>query len=88
MKSLKKNDKVLVIAGADKGKQGEIIEICNKTNRVKVKGVRVATHYVKARRQGDVSGILKKESFIAVSNVMVMDANSGKPVRLNKVVRA
>jgi large subunit ribosomal protein L24 len=84
---LKKNDKVQVVTGKDNGKVGEIMQICHKSGKVKVKGVNLMTKHVKARRQGDVAGIQKRESFIHISNVMPVDALTGKPVRLNKIKR-
>nr|MBP7854741.1 50S ribosomal protein L24 [Candidatus Babeliales bacterium] len=84
---LKKNDKVQVITGKDNGKVGEILELCRKSGRIKVKGVNVATKHLKARKQGDVAGIQKREAFIHISNVMPVDALTGKPVRINKIKR-
>ncbi|HSW76729.1 MAG TPA: 50S ribosomal protein L24 [Candidatus Saccharimonadales bacterium] len=84
---LKKNDKVQVISGKDKGKVGEILELCKKFGRIKVEGVNVVTKHVKARRQGDVAGIQKREDYIDASNVMPVDAMTGKPVRVNKIKR-
>lgn len=84
---LKKNDKVQIIAGKDKGKTGEILEVSLKSDRIKVKGVNVMTKHVKARRQGEIAGIQKREAFIHVSNAMPIDAITGKPVRVNKIER-
>ena len=84
---LKKNDKVQVITGKDNGKVGEILELCRKSGRIKVKGVNVATKHLKARKQGDVAGIQKREAFIHMSNVMPVDTLTGKPVRINKIKR-
>lgn len=84
---LKKNDKVQVITGRDNGKVGEILELCSKSGRIKVKGVNVVTKHLKARKQGDVAGIQKRESFIHMSNVMPVDSLTGKPVRINKIKR-
>jgi large subunit ribosomal protein L24 len=85
--NLKKQDKVQVITGKDKGKVGEILELCKKSGKIKVKGINVMTVHVKARRQGEVGGIQKREAFINASNVMPIDAISGKPVRVNKLKR-
>jgi large subunit ribosomal protein L24 len=84
---LKKNDKVQVITGKDNGKVGEILELCAKSGRIKVKGVNVVTKHLKARKEGDAAGIQKRESFINMSNVMPVDALTGKPVRINKIKR-
>lgn len=86
--SLKKQDKVQVITGKDKGKVGEILELCRKSGRIKVKGINVMTVHIKPRRQGEIGGIQKREAYINASNVMPIDAMTGKPVRLNKLKRA
>lgn len=84
---LKKNDKVVVITGKSKGKVGEILELCWKYGKVKVRGVNMVTRHVKAKKQGEVGGIQKQEAYIHVSNVMPMDSMTDKPVRVKKVSR-
>ena len=87
MKSLRKNDNVIVLTGKDKGKQGEIMAFDFKNNKVKVKGINIITCHVKAKRQGQTSGIVKREAFIHISNVLPVDSLTGQPVRLNKLKR-
>ncbi len=77
---LKKGDSVQVIAGADKNKSGKILDIDRKKNRVLVEGVNVVTKHVKPNAQNQQGGIIEKEAFIDVSNVMFL--HKGKPVRL------
>ena len=78
---IKKNDVVIVISGKDKGKKGAVLEIVPGKNLVRVKDVALVTRHVKARRQGEVSGVKKEESFISFSKVMpVCD---GLPTRVN-----
>ena len=69
---IKKGSTVEVIAGADKGKRGSVVEIDPKKLRVKVQGVRILTHFDKK------DGILKKESFIDYSNVKLIEAAAKK----------
>lgn len=83
MARIKKNDLVQVIAGKDKGKRGTVIEICAETNKVKVKGVSLQTHHVKARKAGDVAGIKQLEGFIHESNVMPICHTTNKPCRVS-----
>lgn len=86
MKSkLTKNEKVIVITGKDKGKVGEVLELCWKYDKVKVRGVNMVTQHIKPRKNGDVGGIHKREAFVHVSNVMPVDSMTGKPVRRNKI---
>lgn len=83
---VKKNDTVMVIAGKDKGKQGPVIGIEPKKGLVLVKGVAIATHHVKARKQGEVSGIKKQESFIDASKVMPVCTACQKPCRVGSAI--
>lgn len=78
--SLKKGDKVVVIAGKDKGKKGEIIEVLLQLSRVRVSGVNVATLHTKPGKTA--GGIIKKELPIHVSNVSHVDPKTAKPTKV------
>lgn len=67
---LKKNDVVVVIAGDDKGQQGPIIAIDRKNDRVKVRGVAIATRHQKPKSNKDVGKIVKEEAYIPACKVM------------------
>lgn len=67
---IKKGDQVYVLTGKDRGKKGVVIAILPKKDKVMVKGIAVVTRHVKARKQGEVSGIKREERFIHISNVM------------------
>jgi len=82
MMRVKKQDKVLVISGKDKGKVGEIIEILPKKDKLKVKGVAIATCHVKPRKAGATGGIVKKESYINLSKVMPICGSCNKATRV------
>lgn len=77
-----KGDTVLVMRGEDKGKQGEVMRLLPKTNRVLVKGVNIVKKHRRATRPEEQSGILEVEAPIAISNVMLLDPKSGKPTRV------
>ena len=79
---LKKGDTVIVNSGSEKGKKGEILSVDRKNGKVIVKGVNVRTMHVKARRQGQESGIIKKEAAIDVSKVNYYCDKCDKGVRL------
>lgn len=79
MMRIKKDNTVMVINGKDNGKQGSVIEILAKKNKIKVKGVAIVTRHVKARKQGEVPGIVKSESFIDMSKVMPVCNSCKKP---------
>jgi large subunit ribosomal protein L24 len=78
---IKKGDKVVVIAGRDKGKSGEVIEMLTAENRVLVRGVQMVRRHQRqtAKNQG---GIVAKESSIHISNVALADPKGGKPTRV------
>lgn len=79
---IKKNDSVVVLSGKDKGKKGSVLAISPKTGKVLVKDVAVATRHVKAKKQGDVAGIRKEESFIDITRVMPVCTSCNKPCRV------
>jgi len=78
---IKKGDKVVVIAGRDKGKSGEVIEMKIAENRVVVRGVQMVRRHQRqtAKQEG---GIISKESSIHISNVALADPKGGKPTRV------
>ena len=80
---IKKNDLVHIISGKDAGKQGEVIEILPKKSKIKIKGIALQTHHVKASKTGGVAGIKMEESFINLSKVMPICKKTGKPCRVN-----
>lgn len=80
-KKFKKDDKVVVITGRDKGKTGEIFEVSPADFKVKVRGVNL---FKKHQKPSQVSqgGIVQKEAWIHMSNVAHIDPKDSKPVRV------
>jgi large subunit ribosomal protein L24 len=78
---IKKNDQVMVVAGRDKGKRGRVLEVAPTKGKVKVEGAAVIKRHQRAagNRSG---GIIDKESWIDISNVQMIDPQSGKPTRV------
>ena len=72
MMKIKKGDTVKVIAGADKGKQGKVIEVNHKDGKVKVEGIKVVKKHSKPSAGNPNGGIIEKEAFIDASNVMLV----------------
>ena len=70
---VKKNDEVVVIAGADKGKRGRIIAVDGKKQRVLVEGVRMIKRHMRKSQQYPHGQIVEREGSIHVSNVMKAD---------------
>ena len=79
--NVKKDDTVVIIAGKDKGKKGKVLSADPKNGKVIVEGVNVAKCHIKARRPGEESGIIKKETPIYASKVMRVCPKCGKPTR-------
>ena len=69
---IKKGLKVRILAGKDKKKEGEVIEIDRKNNRVKVKGVNIVKKHVKTTKEKK-GGIISKENFIHLSNLVMIE---------------
>lgn len=78
---IKKGDSVVVVAGKDKGKKGEVLKVLTAKRRVIVQGVNVATKHKKPT-QTSPGGIEKTELSIDVSNVALADPKGGKATRV------
>lgn len=79
---VKKGDKVQVISGKDKGKQGVILEAFPKKERVLVEGVNIVKKHAKPSQANPQGGILEMEAAIHVSNVMPLDPKTNEPTRV------
>ena len=80
--NIKKDDKVIVLSGKDKGKQGKVLEAMPADKKVIVEGVNVASCHVKPRKQGDEGGIIRREIPMYVSKVMLVCPKCGKATRV------
>ena len=78
---IKKGDKVVVLAGRDKGKTGEVMKVMPTEDRVIVSGVNVVKRHTRPT-QTDQGGIKEKEAAIHVSNVALADPKTGEPTRV------
>ena len=79
---LRVGDTVQVIAGSDKGKTGEIIQILRKENRVIVEGVHVVTKHIKPSQTDPDGGIVTREAPIDASNVAYYDTKAKETVKI------
>ena len=77
----KKGDRVVVLVGRDKGKQGEIVKMMPRENRAIVRGVNVVRRHQRQTAQ-DAGGIVSKEAAIELSNLAHEDPKDGKPTRV------
>lgn len=80
--NFKVGDKVVVIAGKDKGKEGKIIKALKNDNKVVVEGINMVTKHVKPSAQNENGGIIKVEAPIHASNVMILDPKTKKRTRI------
>ena len=78
---IKKGDSVIVIAGRDKGRTGEVIEVRRDDGRALIRGVNIVKRHQRqsASQEG---GIISKEAPIHLSNVALADPKDGKPTRV------
>ena len=79
---LKKDDKIKVIAGKDKGKIGKVLQVNRKKNRVLVEKIKIVKRHSKPNAQTKQGGIVEKEMPIQWSNVMVMCNKCVTPTRV------
>ena len=81
---IKKGLKVKILAGRDKKKEGEVIEIDRRNNRVKVQGINIVKKHVKTTKEKK-GGIVSKESFIHISNLSLIETkNKSKETKAKK----
>ena len=80
MRKIKKDDMVRVIAGKDKGKDGKVLHVDVKNHRVLVEGCNMVTKHQKPGAGNPQGGILKKESPLDISNVMLLV--DGEPTKV------
>jgi large subunit ribosomal protein L24 len=79
---IKKGDKVVVITGADKGTEGEVLTVFPKENRAVVQGVAIAKRHTKPKGMGQPGGIVEREASVHLSNLALIDPSTGKPTKV------
>ena len=85
---VKSGDKVIIISGRDKGKEGKVLEVSPAEGKVIIEGCNMATKHVKPRRMGEAGGLVQVETAIYASKVMLVCPKCGKPTRLAHKVLA
>jgi len=78
---IKKGDTVVVLAGRDKGRSGEVLQVMPKDERAVVRGVNLVSRHTRKTPQQD-GGIISKEATIHLSNLAVADPKSGEATRV------
>ena len=78
---IKKGDKVVVLAGRDKGRNGEVVQVMPREDRALVRGVNMVKRHTRPSQTTE-GGIISKEAPIHLSNVAIADPRDGKPTRV------
>ena len=81
---IKKGDTVKVIAGNSKGQEGKVIEVIISKSRALVEGVNMVSKHTKPNAASPQGGIIKKEASIHISNLMLVDPESGDATRVGR----
>jgi len=79
---IRKDDRVIVLAGNDKGKTGKVLKVIVDKNRAIVEGVNIVTKSAKPSAKHPQGGFIKQEAPIHISNLSLIDPKSGKPTRI------
>ena len=79
---LKTGDKVVVLSGKDKGKEGKIVAVSPKEGKLIVEGVNIVSKHVKPRRAGEEGGIVKTEGSLYACKVQLVCPKCGKATRI------
>ena len=80
MQKIRKGDKVVILAGKDKGRTGEVIQVLPKEDRAFVRGVNMVKRHTR-QSQSQEAGIINKEASLHLSNIAIVDKD-GKPTRV------
>ena len=87
MAKIRKGDRVVILTGKDKGREGEVVKSLPKDGKVVVSGVNMIARHTKPSQADPEGGIKRREAPIHVSNVAIKDPKTGKPARVGFEVR-
>lgn len=79
---IRKGDKVIVIAGAAKGRSGEVLRVLPMADKAVVQGVAIGKRHTKPKGMGQQGGIVEREMPVHLSNLALLDPESGKATRV------
>lgn len=80
--TIKKGDTAIVLTGKDKGKQGRVLSVLPKKERVIIEGLNIIKKHMRPNKQYTQGGIIEKEAPIHISNVMLLCPKCNKPTRI------
>ena len=81
---LKKGDNVMVISGNYKGKTGRVLSVDAESERLLVEGINMVKKHTKPNAKNNKGGIVKQESSVNISNLMLVDPKLNKPTRVGR----
>jgi large subunit ribosomal protein L24 len=81
---IKKGDSVKVLAGDSKNQEGKVLSIDRVKNRAIVEGVNLVSKHTKPNAKSPQGGIVKQEASVHISNLMLIEAGTGKPTRIGR----
>jgi large subunit ribosomal protein L24 len=79
---IRKGDRVIVLAGRDRGRQGEVLRVLREERRVLVQGVNMVKRHTRPSAQTGTGGIIEKEAPVHISNVACIDPKTGQRTRV------
>ena len=83
---IKKGDTVYVNAGNDKGKTGKVLEVIPAKDRAIVEGINIVSKHTKPNPKHPQGGIVKQEAGVHISNLQLVDPQTGAPTRIGRKV--
>jgi len=85
---IKKNDKVKILAGKDRGKVGKVLQVLPKEKRVSLEGLNLLIKHLRPQRDGESGQRIEFPAFIDLSNVILVCSKCGRPTRVaHKIVK-
>ena len=85
---VKSGDKVVVINGKDRGKQGKVLQVSPSEGKVIVEGINIVTKHVKPKKMGEQGGLVKAESALYADKVQLVCPKCGRPTRVGHAAKA
>lgn len=79
---VRKGDEVVITAGKDRGRKGEVIKVMPKDSRLVVRGLNLIKRHTKPSAENPDGGVVQKEASVHISNVQLADPESGLPTRV------
>lgn len=87
--NIKKNDKVKILAGKDKGKIGKVLQVLKEENKVSIEGLNLLIKHLRPRKSGEKGQRIEFPAFINISNVELVCPKCGRPTRVSyKIIKA